>query len=65
MSCATKNASYHLLVHHSFVIVYAVQLVFEHKLRQGVIEDFSGEQCHDVRQRGSDVSWSFKVKDAM
>ena len=58
----TKEPSYHLLVHWSLVMVYTVQLMLQHNLRQGVIEELSGKQCHEVLQRGSDVFRPFEVK---
>lgn len=54
------NEPHQLFVHQRLVTVDAVELVLENNLWQGVIEELPGEQCHQVLQRGFDVSRSLK-----
>lgn len=58
----TRKQTYHFLVHQSLIVVYAVELVLEHNLRQGIIEELSGKQRHEVLQGRSDVNWPFKMR---
>lgn len=55
----TKETTYQLLVHQSLVFVYTVELVLKNNLRQGVIEELPGKQCHEVLKGALDVSRSF------
>lgn len=53
---------YQLLVHHGLVTVEAVELVLKNYLRQCVIEELPGEQCHQVLKGRSDIRRCFAME---
>lgn len=53
---------YQLPVHRGLVTVEAVELVLQNYLRQRVIEELPGEQCHQVFEGRSDIRHCFALE---
>lgn len=46
-------------------MVYAVELVLQNNLRQGVIKELPGKQCHEVLEGGFYVCCPFQMEKHM